>query len=60
MENKIKIYGSCKGRGCHIIELPYDGRIASICAKMFSERYDISKILPMVKLPVDKVVAKKR
>jgi hypothetical protein len=60
MENKIKIYGSCKGRGCRIINLPYDSRINSIHSEMFSNRYDISQILSMVELPVDKMVAKKR
>jgi len=58
MENKIN--DSCDGRGCIIVNLPYDIRVKPVYMEMFSKRYDFSKILSISNLLVDEMVEKER
>lgn len=58
MENKIN--GSCNGRGCRVVILPWDKLPDLINTKVFSTRHDIQTILPVINLSLDKKLAKKR
>lgn len=59
MENKIN--DSCdKKRGCHFYILTTDRRIEPIYSKVFSKRYDLTKVLPLAYISLDEKLAKKR
>lgn len=54
------VRNSCDGNGCHVTILPVDGRIIPIYSELFSNRYDIQKILPIPSLSLEKKMEKKR
>jgi hypothetical protein len=57
---EIKINDSCRGRGCHVIFLPYDSRVNHVYSKMFRKRNDIQKILSKTNLFLDKMEKKEK
>lgn len=57
MAMKKNVRNSCKRRGCYFTELPYDGRLRPILSRVYGTKYDISKILPLVNLSLDKELA---
>jgi hypothetical protein len=57
MENKINVNNSCSGRGCRIYILPADSRIKPIYSKVLRTKYDSKKVLSLVSVSLDKMVA---
>lgn len=56
MKNDIR--NSCnKKRGCFITLLPSDSRVRTVLSRVYGTKYDISKILPLVDLSLDKELA---
>jgi hypothetical protein len=55
-----QIKNSCNNRGCKIrIILPFDRGVKSIYARDIQKRNDISPLLPLAGLPLDKKQSKK-
>lgn len=55
MENKIN--GSCDGRGCRIVILPWSIKSINVHSKVFRTKHDIQKIFLMANIQMDKKLA---
>lgn len=57
----LKFKNKCGGkRGCEITLLPTDSSIKPILSRMYGTRNDISKILSVAYISLDKIMAQER